>query len=1062
MPVPTIDFETFSASGFIFADPSEKYPLGRWVPPAGAKTPGIGAVGAPAYAEHPSTEVLTCSYDLCDGRGIRRWRPGQPLPLDLFAHVAQPGAELEAYNAMFERLIVEKVCGPKYGWPSFPSAVWRCSMATALVAQRPAGLAALGEVLGLTEQKDKEGKRLINKFCIPQQPIVGLIDKRTGAVKRPDQPARRIFPHDDPEDFEKLCAYCDQDVRTEMAAAERMPPMEPHEVAAWQFTQDMNYRGLGVDREGLYACIDILGKVLDQYGQECEDLTGFKSTQLAKLIGWLAAHGVHTSSLDAENLKALLERDDIPVLARRVLELRALTGSASVKKTLAIKSRLSADNRLRDIVVHHGTRPGRPSGEGPQPLNLPKAGPKLSYCECGQPSKITPHCPWCGGMKRADARASWAPDMVQPVLDIMSLGSLDMVERYFGDAMTAIQGCVRGLFQADPGNVLVSTDYSSLQAVVAACMAGEQWRIDAFRRGDPIYLLGASKITGKPLQFYLDWYEQHGDHHLDRQRIGKVSELACFSPETQVLTDRGYIPIVQVGLNDLLWDGVEWVRHRGLVPKGPKRVIAVDGVRMTPNHLINLNGFWKAAKLVVSNGNYLSQALVTGSANLPSVTSSSARGAALRGSGSTVPAGRRSIEPTEATSCGGKQPVAANAPWRRLRKPAALIGGLIKRTIGHMPIFAPMMRTVADCLIGYRRASLAAVQETPRLMRGTMGCAAYAFIQNGRRIVGGFYDTFLRFLAGMFLRSNWIGSRLMGITNPATSGSSANRKICKTNGQSETCKPYSTFTSPCYDIAHAGPRNRFTIKTDSGHLIVHNCGFQGWINSYRAFGSDEPDDVIRKQILAWREASPAIVEMWGGQWRGPPWRRERQEYYGFEGMFVLAVRNPGQSFTYRGVTFCMSEPDCLVVRLPQIDGIRRALRYHEPRLMPSARARDEVSLSYMTYNTNPNYGARGWVRMPTWGGRLTENFVMGVEVDIQRFGARLLEAHGYPMVLGVYDEDVCEIRPDKPLTLGLPRVEGLDPHVQEIEHLLSIMPSEIADWPIKASGGWAGRRYRKG
>src|SRR3546814_11151389 len=65
---------------------------------------------------------------------------------------------------------------------------------------------------------------------------------------------------------------------------------------------------------------------------------------------------------------------------------------------------------------------------------------------------------------------------------------------------------------------------------------------------------------------------------------------------------------------------------------------------------------------------------------------------------------------------------------------------------------------------------------------------------------------------------------------------------------------------------------------------------------------------------------------------------------------------------------------------------------------------------------------------------IVHNCVMGVEVDIQRFGSRLLAAHGYPMVLGVYDEDVCEIRPAKPLSLGLPRVEGLDPHVQEIEH----------------------------
>jgi hypothetical protein len=32
-----------------------------------------------------------------------------------------------------------------------------------------------------------------------------------------------------------------------------------------------------------------------------------------------------------------------------------------------------------------------------------------------------------------------------------------------------------------------------------------------------------------------------------------------------------------------------------------------------------------------------------------------------------------------------------------------------------------------------------------------------------------------------------------------------------------------------YDIAMAGPRNRFTILTDAGPIIVHNCGYQlGW------------------------------------------------------------------------------------------------------------------------------------------------------------------------------------------------------------------------------------------
>jgi len=765
MPIPTMDFETFSAAGFVWQEPTEKYPLGRWVAPPGAKDPGIAAVGAPAYSEHPSTEVLTLSYDLCDGRGIRRWRPGQPLPLDLFAHVTAGGV-IEAHNAMFERLIVENVCVPKYGWPMFPATAWRCSMATALVAQRPAALGALAEVLGLDQQKDTEGKRLIKKFCVPQQPIVGLVDKKTGKVKRPDQPARRIYPEDDPEDFEKLCAYCDQDVRTEMAAMERLPALEPHEVAAWQATQAMNHRGLGVDRPGLMACLDILDQVLERYGQECEQITGFKVTQLEKLKGWLAAYGVHTSSLDADALDALLARDDLPPIARRVLELRERTGSASVKKMYGLLNQLCKDDRIRDLMVHHGTRPGRPTGNTVQPLNLPKAGPKLSWCpSCERPAAHSPQCPWCGGLKPAVAKSKWESAMVDHVLEIMSTGSLDMVERFFGDAMTALQGCVRGLFVAGPGNQLVSTDYSSLQAVVAACLAGEQWRIEAFQTNKPIYLLGASKITGTPVEAYQEYFATHGEHHPDRQKIGKVSELAC--------------------------------------------------------------------------------------------------------------------------------------------------------------------------------------------------------------------------------------------------------------------------------------------------------GFGGWINSYRAFGSEEPDEVIRAQILAWRKASPAIVEMWGGQWRGPPWRRERHELYGLEGHFIKAVQNPGEYFEYRGIGFYM-EGDCLVLRLPQVDGIRRALRYHEPRLTPSARNPDELSISFMTWNTNPNYGARGWVRMPTYGGRLFENVVMGVEVDIQRYGQRLLEAHGYPMVLGVYDEDVCEIPEGQPLTLGLEPVAGLNPYVQEVEHLLRQMPPELSWWPIKAADGWAGRRYRKG
>lgn len=464
------------------------------------------------------------------------------------------------------------------------------------------------------------------------------------------------------------------------------------------------------------------------------------------------------SSLDADAVADALRRTDLPPDVRRVLELRQLTASASVKKLFAMDHQASRDDRLRNLIVHHGTHPGRPTGSGPQPLNLPKAGPKLVWCEqCRRPSALRPLCPWCGALGRPDRRAAWTPDMIDHVLEIMAFRDLGMVERFFGDALLAISGCVRGLFVAGPGCDLIASDYSSLQAVVLACLAGEQWRIDAFRNGEPIYLLGASKITGTPVAEYLRYHAEHGDHHPDRQKIGKVSELAC--------------------------------------------------------------------------------------------------------------------------------------------------------------------------------------------------------------------------------------------------------------------------------------------------------GFGGWINSYRAFGSEEPDDVIRAQILAWRAASPMIVEFWGGQHRGPPWRRERAELFGMEGTFIAALQQPGVTIDFRGMPF-LYDPAADKLTIGLLSGLR-CLTYHRPRLAQSNRqlgnmtVTDELSISYEGYNSNPKRGAPGWQRMDAYGGSLTENVVMAHEVEIQRYGIIALRALGYRMVLGVYDEDIFEVP------------EGWG-SVEEVERVMGTMPPWAADWPVRAEGGWRGKRYRKG
>lgn len=518
----TIDFETYSEAGQVFDTEAQTW---RALPGAGTKK-SISAVGAAAYAEHPSTDILTLSYRLPHWHAgqVERWRPGLPAPQALFDWIAAGGL-VEAHNVMFERLVWWFVATPRYGFPPVPSHQWRCSMARARVLSLPGALGNLTEVLGTAKQKDKDGTRLLNKFSVPRKP-----------TKK--DPRLRIRPEEDPEDGERLYRYCDDDVLSEEEASHRMLPMSRAEMQFWQLDQEMNWRGIGVDITGVNDMISILEQALEKYGQECLAITGgIGPSQVQKLQGWLSAKGVHTDSLDADAIDEALKRDSIDPEARRVLQIRALVGSASVKKLYAMQRTTSRDGRVRNVIIHHGARTGRPTGDMVQPLNLPKAGPDLAWCDaCCCPSTPRPVCPWCGTLQAPGARVYKWPDVpkamegqlpIDWVMQVMATRSLAEVERYFGDALLTISGCVRGMLQADPGKELISSDYSAIEAVVTAALAGCQWRMDAFREGKDIYLVSCATMgLGFTYEDYLSYKAEHGANHPHRQKKGKVAELA--------------------------------------------------------------------------------------------------------------------------------------------------------------------------------------------------------------------------------------------------------------------------------------------------------------------------------------------------------------------------------------------------------------------------------------------------------------------------------------------------------------------------------------------------------
>jgi DNA polymerase len=381
----------------------------------------------------------------------------------------------------------------------------------------PGALGKLAEILEAPEQKDKAGGALITKLCCPRNP-----------TKK--DPRRRLTPADSPLAFDELYEYCVQDIKAEASVSAMLPDLKPDELELWLLDQQINTRGVYIDPEGLSNCVEIVRQAREQYTAELKALVNIPDItidKLEQLKGWMAARGFVTASLDADHIAAALKRTDLPPDVYRVLQLRDTLGSASVKKTAAIARTVSSDGRLRDLFVFNGARQtGRWAGMGAQPQNLPNSGPAV--CKCSGCDTIR----WAGlstclnCFSTESTEAEWGIEAVEVALEAIASRDLATVEALWGDATATVAGCLRGLFSAAPGHDLICSDYSAIEAVVLAELAGETWRQEVFRTHGKIYEMSAAKITGIPFEEFTRYKDETGNHHPMRKKVGKVAELA--------------------------------------------------------------------------------------------------------------------------------------------------------------------------------------------------------------------------------------------------------------------------------------------------------------------------------------------------------------------------------------------------------------------------------------------------------------------------------------------------------------------------------------------------------
>jgi DNA polymerase len=492
--------------------------------------------GVYRYAESDDFEIILFGYSV-DGGAVKvvDLANGETIPPAVLDALTDASVEKWAFNANFERVCLSRylsdrgLCpqplpGPGAGnhfsseySSEYPGSArsgrrlrtgrrlrdgrrlrflnpesWRCSMVWSAYMGLPLSLENVGAVLGLEKQKLTAGKDLIRFFCKPCA-ATAINGRRT-----------RNRPEHAPDKWELFKSYNRRDVETELALQARLAKF-PAPASIWEEyrqDQEINDRGVLLDMTLVKNAIAADERSKAALLSKTRELTSLDNpNSVAQMKGWLSENGVETDTLGKKAVAQMLKTAPAPL--GEVLSLRQQLAKSSVKKYQAMAAVACADNRARGLFQYYGAnRTGRAAGRLIQCQNLPQ---------------------------------NHMADLEQ-ARSLVRCGDFATLNLLYDNVPAVLSELIRTAFVPKDGRKFIVADFSSIEAVVLAWLAGEKGTLEAYAQKRDLYIENAEIMFAAP--------KGSIDKKSPLRQKSKIAVLACgYSGSTGALKAFGALEL---------------------------------------------------------------------------------------------------------------------------------------------------------------------------------------------------------------------------------------------------------------------------------------------------------------------------------------------------------------------------------------------------------------------------------------------------------------------------------------------------------------------------------------